>query len=83
MIHLNAVLIRTIMVNIFFKIFFCCYVCREDSDMLVYPLVLLLPGDVHHLIHEVSEAVFQNLHVVFGLVSFGVNRVLSHLNVQM
>lgn len=50
---------------------------------LIYPLVLLLPCDVHHLLHEVSEAVLQSLHVVFSPVSAGVNRVLSHLNVQM
>lgn len=54
-----------------------------DSKMLIYPLVLLMPGDVHHLIYEVTEAVLQSLHVVFGLFSVGVNRVLSHLNVQM
>lgn len=58
-------------------------VCRQDSKILVYPLVLLLPGDVHHLIYEVAEAVLQSLHVVFSLVSVGVSRVLSDLNVQM
>lgn len=49
----------------------------------VYPLVLLLPGDVQHLIYEMTEAVLQNLHGVFSLGSTAVNRVLSHLNIQM
>ena len=55
----------------------------QDSKILLYPLVLLLPGDVHHLLYEVAKAVLQNLHVVFGLFSVGISRVLSHLNVQM
>lgn len=51
--------------------------------LLIYPLVVLMSGDVHHLIYKVSQAVLQSLQVVFGPLSIVINRMLSHLHVQM
>lgn len=48
-----------------------------------YPLVLLLPHDINHLVSEVCEAVLKVHHVVLGFASIVIHWVFSHLNVQM
>lgn len=59
-----------------------CLSCLVNVRQM-YPVVLLLPGDVRHLAGQVLQIALQNLQVVFGPVHVGIYRVLSHLNVQM
>lgn len=56
---------------------------RQCSKIFIYPLELLLPGNVNHLLRQVSKTVLQGLHAVLGPISIVTNCELSHLYIQM
>ena len=48
-----------------------------------YPLVVLLPSDVIHLVDQMLYAVLHGFDGVFGFDSAGIDGVFPHLNIQM